>query len=236
MTTTAHSLTGPARAPVWCGREVTWLDHRAERLRVARSADGALRPTAAYALDATPRSALPCRTGWLVATTEGTVHLRRDGRIAPTPWPAADLIACDPGGRLWLATPDALIRADLTGRLRAAAAGPTTAIAWHPNTTVVYRATPTGIDAHPYDLPSGTFGDPTRLADTPATALAVDTAGNLWAAVPEGIRCLPSDTTIPTSQPTGCCFTADRLLVTTSTGLHPYDVGSSGRPAVRLPT
>ncbi|MFC7617480.1 hypothetical protein ACFQV2_32725 [Actinokineospora soli] len=226
MTTTAHSLAGPARAPVWCGREVTWLDHRAERLRVARATDGALRPTAAYALDAHPLSALPCRTGWLVATTAGTVHLRRDGRTTPTPWPAAHLLACDPGGRLWLATPDTLLRADLTGRLRAAAAGPTLALTWHPRATVLYRATPTGIDAHPYDLPNGHLGDPVRLADTPATALAVDTAGHLWAAAPDGIRRVDGDRpTIPTPAPSAVASPP------TPSASAPRPASNSTRPA-----
>ncbi|MGX7824434.1 SMP-30/gluconolactonase/LRE family protein [Actinokineospora sp. 24-640] len=233
MTTTA--LAGSARAPVWCGAEVCWLDPAADRLRVGRADAGGIRPVAAYALDARPLSALPTRTGWLVATTTGVIALRRDGRQSATPWPPATLLSCDPGGRLWLATPDALLRADLSGRLRAVAAGPTTALAWHPDATTAYRATPTGIDAHPYDLANGLLGAPTPLSDDPATALAVDHTGQLWAAVPAGIRCVgPTCLTIPTPTPTGCCFTADALLVTTPTGLHPYDTGTGGHPTPRF--
>lgn len=236
MTTTARSLTGPAHAPVWCGGELAWLDPTAERLRVARPVDGALRPVAAYALDARPRSALPTRTGWLVATTAATVHVRRDGRVEPTAWPAADLLTCDPGGRLWLGTPTALLRADLSGRLAVVATGPTLALAWHPSAATVYRATPAGVDAHPFDLPNGVIGAPVRRSDETATALAVDAGGGLWAAVGAGVRRVgASGPTIPAPRPTGCCFTADRLLVSTPTGLLPHDVGAGGHPAVRLP-
>ncbi|UVS81627.1 SMP-30/gluconolactonase/LRE family protein [Actinokineospora sp. UTMC 2448] len=235
MTTTARSLAGPARAPVWCGLELCWLDQPAERLRVGRVAAGAVRQVAAYALDDRPLSALPCRTGWLVATPSRVVHLRRDGRQSPTPWPAADLLTCDPGGRLWLATPDALLRADLSGRLRVAATGPTLALTWHPSATTLYRATPTGIDAHPYDLANGLLGAPTHLSDDVATALAVDHTGQLWAAVPNGVRCVgPTCLTIPITEPTGCCFTTTTLLVTTASGLHPCDTGTGGHPTTRF--
>ncbi|MFC5290186.1 hypothetical protein ACFPM7_24280 [Actinokineospora guangxiensis] len=235
MTTTARSLAGPAHAPVWCGDELTWLDRPAERLRTARLTDGAVRPIAAFALDGTPLSALPTRAGWLIATPAGVHHLRRDGLVTPTPWPAADLLTCDPGGRLWLNTQHGLLAADLAGRLRVITTDPTLALAWHPDTTTLYRATPAGIDAHPFDLPNGTVGPPTRISDDRAAALAVDTTGQLWAAVDTGIRCVGAAClTVPTPPPTGCCFTAGSLLVSTAAGLHAYDLGTGGHPAVRL--
>ncbi|MGW5052997.1 SMP-30/gluconolactonase/LRE family protein [Actinokineospora sp. NPDC004072] len=232
MTTTAHSLAGPARAPVWCGQQVTWLDQTAERLRVGRLTAGALRQVAAYAVDGRPLSALPCRTGWLVATPTQVLHLRRDGRQTPTPWPAATLLTCDPGGRLWLATPTALLRADLTGRLHTAAEGPTLALAWNPAATTLYRATPTGIHAHPYDLPNGHLSQPVPLSPTPATSLAVDRSGHLWAALPTGIHRMTAPApTIPVPTPTGCCITTDTLLISTPTGLHSHTAPTGGRPA-----
>ncbi len=235
MTTTARSLAGPAHAPVWCGRELTWLDRTAERLRTARLIDGTLQPIAAYALDTTPLSALPTRTGWLVATASGVLELRRDGRLTRTRLPAADLLARDPGGRLWLGTAQGLLAVDLSGRLRVVTTGRTLAIAWHPDTATLYRATPTGVDAHPFDLPNGAIGAPTRIADDVATALAVDTTGQLWAAVETGIRCVGAAClTVPTPPPTGCCFTGDSLMVTTPAGLHTYDIGAGGHPTVPL--
>lgn len=346
MTTTARSLAGPAHAPVWCGRELTWLDRPAERLRTARLADGALRPVAAYALDSTPLSALPTRTGWLITTPTGVIHLRRDGRTVPTDLPPANLITTDPAGRLWLATPTSLLRADLlplsqhrpsspatepdaqssdedqrdwsrstsrsaapdsttgrsdreagpthheaatstpqpgrvsgdpggtgperplgrahsphvrslretsrpttepvtsrhtvpatnraehpslTGALNVAGEGPTLALAWHPNAESLFRATPEGIDQHPFDLPNGHLGEPRRIAGELATALAVDRTGQLWAATPDGLRRVgASGFTIPIADPTGACFAASSLVISTAKGLHQYDIGVAG--------
>lgn len=252
------------RAMSWDGDRLSWLDSRGGRLLLGRWRQERVRHFASLGLDGRVRSAAAVRDGWLVAGESGVAHLRGDGRVRPTDLPGADLLACDPGGRLWLATPEALCRVDLRGRVVPVLPGPTGALAWSPDAATLYRGTGAGLDAYRFDLVNGVPTAPRRLCDGPVTAVAVDLDGCPWTATPDGVLRLAPPVgalvsrlelvvatpdgihrlappmgsvvaTVPLTGVTGCCFVADTLLVTTDGDeVVACRAGVAGRPDHRV--
>ncbi len=142
---------------------------------------------------------------------------------------------CDPQGRFWAGTTSgsdaggaALYRLEHDGSVTTVLRDVTISngLAWAPDhSTLFYVDTPTGgVDAFDYDAETGTISRRRRLIDINPRdgypdGMTVDAEGFLWVALwgggtvrryrPDGR--LEAIVTVPSSQPTSCCFGGKRL-------------------------
>jgi sugar lactone lactonase YvrE len=206
--------------------------------------------------------------GLLLATDAGFAALDAAGGFEPLAGPQAPPARwfmndgrCDALGRFWVGTvgladdgraargEGSLQRLDPDGSVTLAWSGATLAngMDWSPDARTLYfvDSATGGIDAFPYDAPSGTLGRPRRaieigleMAAGFADGMCVDADGAIWTAVwgvgevrrytPDGR--LDRTLRLPVSQPTSCAFAGEQLDVLAITSAW-HGLGPAARAA-----
>jgi sugar lactone lactonase YvrE len=246
---TAEAVLG--EGPSWDATtgQLSWVDIPSAAVHVS---DAGGRAVADFELRAPVSAALPAAGGgWLVALPDRLARLGVNGNLSDVAPLEPDLpgnrtndAKCDPAGRAWVGTMDAGEKL-ATGSLYRLGPGPwvsrvltglgiANGMGWSPdNRTMYFIDTVTHrIDAHPFDLASGSIGEPRAVvhidsADGHPDGMCTDDEGSLWVALfgggcvrryaPDGR--LDTVVQLPVTYPTSCCFGGpyrDRLFITTA--------------------
>jgi sugar lactone lactonase YvrE len=232
----APSLLG--EGPSWDARsnQFSWVDILRSTVQVC---DYQGRLIAEWRLPSHVGAALPAASGgWLVALVDRLAHLQPDGAIrdivpleAHLPGNRANDAKCDPSGRAWVGTMSydqgrvegSLYRLDPGPKVSPVldGIGVSNGLGWSPdNRTMYFIDTVTEeIRAYPFDLATGSVGQPRTLAvvdraDGVPDGLCTDNEGYLWVALwgggcvrryaPDGR--LDTVVQVPASYTTSCCF------------------------------
>lgn len=243
---TAWTVVGDERArlgerPLWdtAGERLVWVDIDGRRVLSRSGEDLALGAASTVSVPSTVSLAWPTASGGLLLATGDGLGVHDGTALGPLTRPAGmpgrfrfNDGACDPSGRLWVASMAAegavrdgtVYRADGGARGTKLHVEPVVAhvdcgngIGWSPDGTVMYLVESVGRVVYrlPYDVASGTAGAPQpflafdREGPLP-DGLTVDADGGLWIAVWDGghvLRFAPDGTpvaayAIPTPQVT----------------------------------
>ncbi len=237
--------------PSWDARsnQFSWVDILGSSLQVC---DSQGRLVAEHRLPSHVGAALPASSGgWLVALTDRLAHLRPDGSLRDVialephlPGNRANDAKCDPSGRAWVGTMS-YDQSSVEGSLYRLDHGPkvtlvldgigvSNGLGWSPDERTMYfiDTATHEIRSYPFELESGSIGEPSTLAVVERAAgspdgMCTDDEGCLWVALwgGGGVRRYTPDgqldtvVKVPASYTTSCCFggpNLDHLYITTA--------------------
>ncbi|HTW08402.1 MAG TPA: SMP-30/gluconolactonase/LRE family protein [Acidimicrobiales bacterium] len=245
----APSLLG--EGPCWDARsnQFSWVDVLRSMVLVC---DSGGRLISELRVPSHVGAALPAAAGgWVVALTDRLAHLQPDGTLrdvvpleAHLPGNRANDAKCDPSGRAWVGTMSydeskvegSLYRLDPGPKLTLVldGIGVSNGLGWSPdNRTMYFIDTVTEeVRAYPFDLYSGSIGEPRTLvvvnrADGVPDGMCTDDEGYLWVALWGGGRVhryapdgrLDTVVKVPVTYTTSCCFGGrdlDHLIITSA--------------------
>jgi sugar lactone lactonase YvrE len=245
----APSLLG--EGPCWDARtqQFSWVDILRSTVQVC---DSKGRLESEFRLPSHVGAALPAAAGgWLVALTDRLAHLQANGSLrdvvgleAHLPGNRANDAKCDPSGRAWVGTMS-YDESRVEGSLYRLDPGPSVSLVldgigvsnglgWSPDSRTMYfiDTVTEEIRSYPFDLETGSVGEPRTLAkvdraDGVPDGMCTDNEGYLWVALWGGgcVRRYDPDggldavVRVPASYTTSCCFGGpdlNHLYITTA--------------------